>query len=523
MDRKDDNDTYAANMTYTLPGRVPVLPRTLNLNYSLGLSKVNYDAGLLETQPLDLSGIYDTTDRTDSYGAKLTFVPWSGSSLNPGYSLQTVQEQRSPLASPATLGSFPKSMQQTVDLTSNFMLARWLNPSVNYTETTLENNNLDVTTVTVAQSTQTYNAGEIKSVNRTAQGGVNLTLNMNDLMPKNRLLRSLVLSSNYQLQDGDVWQNVESGYDTRNLLWIRSPLRPLNPLAQRTSLTLRDTVNSSQRWQPLEGYKFTGAAAALNTISVTNNYTNSTQRSEVTGTTSRSVNKTFPDMIVSISQLELLTRTSRWAQGETMNLKYSHNTNETTGISLADAKTYGLDLRFKLLSLVDTAASYNHSDTKNYDLRLDQLTGDTLHNDATLQGTFGRGKTTFTPKIDYVSDITKGTLGVTTGNTRTITPSLLIKSDFMLPKGLKLPFVKNIIIFTNRIVWTTTLSYAIQSSPIIIANNNRVFTLNSSADYDAAKNLRLTFNVGIQRQWDKYLKENDFISYQAGSTLTFQF
>jgi hypothetical protein len=93
----------------------------------------------------------------------------------------------------------------------------------------------------------------------------------------------------------------------------------------------------------------------------------------------------------------------------------------------------------------------------------------------------------------------------------------------MLPKGLKLPFVKNIIIFTNRIVWTTTLSYAIQSSPIIIANNNRVFTLNSSADYDAAKNLRLTFNVGLQRQWDKYLKENDFISYQAGSTLTFQF
>jgi hypothetical protein len=519
LSRKDDNDTYAASMNYSIPGSVPVLPRTLNLNYSMALARVNYDASRL----LDLTDLYDTTDRTDIYGAKLSFIPWNGSSFNPGYTLQTVREQRSPLGSPATQENFPKSLQQTVDFNSNFLFAKWLNPSVNYSATTIENNNLTVTTVTVSQSTQVYSAGEIKTVNRTAQGGVSLTLNMNDFMPKNKLLRSMVLSSNYQLQDGDIWQNVEKDYRTQNLLWIRSPLHPLNPLAQRTSLTLRDTVSSSQRWQPFEGYGFKGAAAALNTISVTNNFTNSIQRSEVTGTESRTVNKTFPDAIVSISQLELLTRTKRWAQAATMNVKYSHNTNETVGVSLADTKSYGLDLRFKLLSLVDTAASYNHRVTETYDERVAQVTAGTRHDDATLQGTFDQGKTRFTPKVDYASDITKGTLNTTTAQTRTITPSLLIKSDFMLPKGLKLPFMKNAIIFTNRIVWTTTLSYAMKSSPVTIADNNKLFTLSSSADYEAAKNLRLTFNLGMQRLWHKYLKEENYVSYQAGSTLTFQF
>ena len=72
-------------------------------------------------------------------------------------------------------------------------------------------------------------------------------------------------------------------------------------------------------------------------------------------------------------------------------------------------------------------------------------------------------------------------------------------------------------------MWTTTLSYAMKKSPITIADNNRLFSLNSSADYEAAKNLRLTFNMGVQRLWHKYLKQEDYLSYQAGSTLTFQF
>jgi hypothetical protein len=519
LSRKDDRDLYAANMSYGVPGSLFLLPRSISLNYSLGMNRVKYDAGRL----LNIAGLFDTEERTDVYGGRLTFVPWNGSSFNPGYSLQTAREQRAPLASPLALERYPKSLQQTVDFNSNFMLLRWLNPAVNYSVTTIETNNLNTTTVTVAQSSQVFTAGQIKNVNRTAQGGVGLTLTANDLMPSNRLLRSLVLSSNYQIQDGDVWQNVEKSYNTRNKLWIRDTLKPGNPLAQRNSVTLRDTVTSTQRWQPFEGYSLKGRAAPLNTMSITNNFSNSVQRSEVTGTISRSVNRTFPDMILSISQLETLTRTGRWAQGATMNLKYSKNTNENKKISLDASNTYGMDLRFKLLNWVDTASSYNLRLTDKRDLRVNQRTGSTRHDDATVQGAFTYRKFQFTPKVDYTSDKSKGALGVLTQSVRTITPSVLIKSDFQLPKGLKLPFMKQTIIFTNRIVWTTTLSYAIKTSPITIAENNKLFTLNSSADYEAAKNLRLTFNAGMQRLWHKYLKQEEYLSYQAGSTLTFQF
>jgi hypothetical protein len=519
LSRKDDRDTYAANMSYSPPVSVFFLPRTLTANYSLSRSLVEYDASRLA----NLAGLYETDERTDLYSGKLSFIPWKGSSFNPGYSLQTVREKKSPLSDPTALESYPKSMQQTVDFNSNLMVARWLNPSVNYSVTTIENNNLTATTVTVAQSSQVFTAGEIKTVTRSAQGGVSLTVSMNDLVPANRLLRSLVLSSNYQIQDGDSWYNVEKDYDTRSRLWLRDPLAPKGRFAQRNSLTLRDTVSSTQRWQPFEGYSLKGAAAALNTMSITNNYSNSVQRSEVTGTVSKSINRTFPDMILSMSQLELLTRTRRWAQNATMNLKYSRNSNESVHISREQADAYGMDLRFKLLNYVDTAASYNRKTTEFRELVSGQLTRQSFHDDFTIQGSFDHRKFRFTPKADYISDVSKGALGVTTADTKTITPSVLIKSDFQLPKGLKLPFMKKAIMFTNRIVWTTTISYAIKKSPITIAENNRLFSLNSSADYEAAKNLRLTFNAGLQRLWHKYLKEEEYVSYQAGSTLTFQF
>lgn len=523
LSRKDDKDLYAANMSYSVPGSIPVFPRSLNLNYSLGLNRVNYNSVDLINSNRSVAGLYDTEERTDLYGAKLTFIPWKGSSINPGYSLQTAREERAPISDPLNSERYNKSLQQTADVNANLLFARWLNPSVNYSVTTMESNNLNITTVTVAQSSQVFNAGQIKAVNRSAQGGVSLTLNVNDLAPKNRLLRSMVLSSNYQIQDGDSWVNVEKDYNTRNKLWLRDSMAPLSPFAQRNSVTLRDTVSSTQRWQPFEGYELKGPAATLKTLSLTNNFTNSVQRSEVTGTISKSVNRTFPDVIVSVSQLENLLRVRRWAQGATMNLKYSRNTNEAKAISLDTAGTYGMDLRFKLLNVLDTAFSYNLRLTDKKDLRVDQITQRTRHDDATLQGTFDYRKFRFTPKADYVSDVTRGPLGVVTANTRTITPSMLIKSDFHLPKGLKLPFMKQAIIFTNRIVWTTTLSYAIRSSPITIAENSRLFSLNSSADYEAAKNLRLTFNAGVQRFWHKFLKQEEYLSYQAGSTLTFQF
>jgi hypothetical protein len=521
LQRRDDTDAYSGNMTYTSPLNFFALPNTITANYSMANNKVAYNAVELTTTAA--AGLFNTNERTDIYGGKLGFTPWRGSSFNPGYSLQQVKEKRYRLSTPELLERYPKSMQQTVDFNSNFMFFSWLNPGANYSITTMENNNLNAITITRLSTSAVFNVGEIKTVNRTAQGGVNLTLNLNDLMPGNRFLRSMIFSSNYQTQDGDSWENIGKGQDLKWKLWLRDSFKPKGSFAQRNSVTLRDTVSSSQRWQPFEGFALKGAMTPVKTISITNNFSNSVQRSEVTGTITRSVNRTFPDLIFSISQLEYLTRTTRWMQNNTLNLKYSKNSNETKLINLDLSDAYGGDLRFKLLNRFDTAMSYNTRLTSSKDLRLMLKVQSSRHQDATLQSAFDYKTFRFTPKVDYAQDIARGGLGIVTQKTEIITPSLLIKTDTQLPRGLKLPFIKRIFSFTNRITWTTTLTYAIKRSPITLADNNRLFTLNSSADYEAAKNLRLTFNAGIQRFWHRYIKEDEYISYQGGSTLTFQF
>jgi len=172
---------------------------------------------------------------------------------------------------------------------------------------------------------------------------------------------------------------------------------------------------------------------------------------------------------------------------------------------------------------VDTALSFNLRESKKKDLRINRITQKTSHKDATLQATFDVKKFRFTPKIDYSNDITTLGTGVDSANTTVITPTMLIRADLNLPAGLRIPLTGRTITFTNRIIWTSSLSMALRSSPITIADNFRLFNLNTNADYEISKNLRMALNGGVSRLWHKFLKEDEFISYQFGTTLTFQF
>ena len=99
----------------------------------------------------------------------------------------------------------------------------------------------------------------------------------------------------------------------------------------------------------------------------------------------------------------------------------------------------------------------------------------------------------------------------------------LLRADLTLPRGLRLPGSTKTLLFTNRIIWTTTASLAQRRSPVTVADNSKLFSLNTSGDYEIAKNLRMTLNGSAQRLWHKFLKEEDFIAYAFGTTLTFQF
>jgi hypothetical protein len=243
----------------------------------------------------------------------------------------------------------------------------------------------------------------------------------------------------------------------------------------------------------------------------------------VTGTPSKTIATTFPDLVASISQLEKLISTQRWMSNTQMNYRFAVRKTETIGQQRSDERSFGTDLRSIIRKRFDSLLSFNFRNTSTEDLLVNANTQNTAHQDATAQVTFDIKKFRFTPKTDYTHDVTTLGTGVKTQDLTVITPSLLIRADLAVPRGLLLPGSTKTILFSNRIIWTTTMSLAHRRSPAVQADNSDLFSLNTSGDYEIAKNLRMTLNGAASRLWHKFLKTEEFVSYQFGTTLTFQF
>ncbi|MCX5783552.1 MAG: hypothetical protein NTW04_03820, partial [Elusimicrobia bacterium] len=524
LTRKDKQDIYSATLGYDVLSKPFFVPKRVDAGYTYSASGVSYQSERM----LRTSGIYNSDESAKDYNIKLGFVPIKDWSFNPSYSLKTVGEKRADFSSGLPINrEYPKAMEQAAGFSGNTKLLKWLNPNFNYSISTYENNNITPTTVTVANTNRFYDIGEIKTINRAANGGATLALNAGEIFPKTKLFKYLAVVSGYNIADGDTWQNVEKGLDVKGDLWVRKPITPSSDMAIRTALTLRDTISSSQRWQPFSEYDFKGRLDALETLNLSNNYIKSVQKSEITGTPSKTISTTVPDILASVARLETLLKTGRWFSAASANVKYTDRVNETVLISRENEKVYGTDLRFTLLKFMETSLSYNIKNIQNYDLRVDRLASTLDHKDYTIQGGFDLKKFRITPKYDYVFEeaINRNMLGkeVISHQTTVMTPSILIRSDFNLPGGIKLPFLSKPLMFTNRIVWTTTASYAIKRSPIIAADNSRTLTLGTNADYEISRNMRLSINGSLQRLWHQYIPQEEYISYQAGSTLTLQF
>jgi len=520
LTRLDDRQTYNGTLQYGVPSQSRFLPRTIDAN----AGHIRYDVSF--DDPIVKRGVgnFDTAERTNSYGLRMTFTPWTGSSFNPTWSMTKVTESRVDSTGVVPLSTrYPKSFSQSAGFSSNYRLLSWLNPQVNYQIDTIENNILSVSTFIVANSTYVFKPGDIKTVNRSANASISLPIQISDIFPKTKLFRSVNIISGYQLQDGDVWNQIEKDLSTNQALWIRTPLRPASPVAQRVNLTLRDTYNSTQRWSPLDGYDLRGRKAAWRSLSLSNNYVLSVQRNEVTGTPSKTISRTLPDAVASISQLEQLWHSERWMANTQMNFKYSKRTTENVGSTFQTEDSFGTDLRTIVIKRYETLLSYNLRTSVNKDLRVNANTQKTKHEDATTQVTFDIRKFRITPKVDYSKDTAELGTGVKTQDVDVITPSILIRADLAMPSGLRLPGSAKPILFTNRIIWTTTASLAQRRSPVTVADNSRLFSLNTSGDYEIAKNLRMTLNGSAQRLWHKFLREEDFVAFAFGTTITFQF
>ncbi len=515
LTREDDSKTYSVNVSHNMPKSVI---RDVSAGYSLTNADVNYSAEKM-ADPQSL--LYNTEETTNRYSFRMNIVPWKGTSIAPVYSLSNIKEDK--YGYDVNKSNYPKAMNQNAGFTSNVKIAKWLVPTLSYNVYTSENNNLTPTTVYYAGQSVDFDIGEIKNVNRSADGGVGLTLNFKEIFPKNKLLGGLTLSNSYKLQDADSWANVESGYDTKYDLWVRDDISPSSQYAYKRYMTLRDSYSSVQKWYPFKEYNFQGKASMLNSMSIFNTFTKTYQDTEETGTLSSSVSTTLPDVVVNIGEFEKLWGNSYWLSATNLKLRMTHIENEVLRTEERIEDSYRLDLRFLFINKFDTLFTYANKDYSREDIRVGVPLENSRETEYTAQTAFSLKSFRITPKLLYTVKNKKLKDNFQSEDSTNLNPSINVRLDVNMPGGIWIPFVNRNYAVSNRIIWNTTLGYQQMRAPLAVLDNKNVWTLDTSVDYEFSQNLRLTLSGGVQKYDSLYVDTESYFGYNASTLLTLQF
>ena len=516
MKRKDNAQTYGATLSHSVGSF-----KNISAAYHITDSTIDYD----RQRHLESVNYYNTDENTQKMSVKATYQPNNSFSITPNYSLSKSKEDRTQYTAASQNDySYPKALTQNTGFNSTWKISKWLAPSLSYNISTQENNNLNAKTLTASGTSVAVGIGEVKTINRNADGGVSLTLNGNEILPQNKLFHSFVISSSYRLQDADAWADVDSGFDSRKELWIRgSSFKDVGSYGYRKSLILRDTFTSSQRWSPLSQYNLGGAAAPLKTISLINNFNKTLQSNEQTGTSYDSTSMTLPDMTFSISDLEKFFYAGRWFSSSNLKLRYSRVEQTNTGTDEQYTTQYGGDLRFMLFNYFDTVLNYTRKESDKTDLRASTSLESVRDSDISAQTSFYVGAMRITPKLLYSSHDKWLVAGQISESTTTTTPSINFRWDFNIPRGIKLPFINKMYNATNRVIWNTTLTYADKKSPVEVKNNYKKFDVTTSFDYEMSQNLRFTLSGGLTLLNHAYVETEDYTAYNLAANMTVQF
>ena len=515
MKRKDNARTYGATLSHSAGSF-----KNISAGYHITDSSIDYE----RDKHLESANYYNTDENTQKMNMKVTYQPNNNFNFTPNYSVSKSKEDRTQYTAAAQNDySYPKALTQNTGFNSTWKIAKWLAPSVSYNISTVENNNLTAKTISAAGKQIDVGVGEVKTVNRNADGGVSLTLNGNEFFPKSKLLNTFVISSSYRIQDADSWADVDSDFDSRKALWIRSSLKDVGEYGYRKSLILRDTFTSTQRWSPLSQYNLGGAAAPLKTISLINNFTKTLQTNDQTGTEYDSTSLTLPDMTFSISDLEKFFYGGKWFNSSNLKLRYSWVEQTNKGTDEQYTTQYGGDLRFMLFNYFDTVLNYTRKESDKTDLRVGTSLETVRDNNISAQTSFYIGSMRVTPKLLYSSHDKWLVAGQISESTTETTPSLNLRWDFNIPRGFKLPFINKMYNATNRVIWNTTFTYKDKRSPVEVKDNYKMFDFSTSLDYEMSQNLRFTLGGGFTILNHAYVKTEDYTAYNAAANITIQF
>jgi len=512
MKRKDEAQTYGATLTHSTAKF-----KNIAAGYHYTDASISYDV----SRHVESENYYNTDENTQRMNLKATYQPNNSFNFTPSYSLTKVKEDRTHHTATPQSYSYPKAMTQKTGFNSTWKISKWLAPAVSYNITTTENNNLNVKKSQDGKTT--FDIGQVKTLNRSSDGGVSLTLNANEILPKNKLLNSLVISNGYRMQDADTWWDVDSGFNSRKALWIRGSLKDVGAYGYRKNLTLRDTFTSTQRWSPFAEYDMRGAWAPLKTVSLINNFSRILQNNEQTGTAYDSTSTTLPDITLSITDLEKFFAAGRWLKESTLKVHYSWVKQTNVGMDEQIAIQRGADLRFMLINYFDTLLNYSEQDTGKRDLRARTTLERLDEKNMSAQTSFYLKGMRITPKLLYNEYEKRLVAGALSQSSKKWEPSLNIRWDFNLPRGFRMPFVNKIYRTTNRVIWNTTFTYTDKKSPVEVKENYRMFDCTTSMDYEISQNLRFTLSGGISVLNHAYVESEDYTAYNVASNITVQF
>ena len=515
MKRKDDNEAYGVTVTHSVG-----VFQNISAGYRTSNSSVDYDA----IRHAESDTYYDTSENTRKMNLKFTYQPTKNFNIIPSYSLSKSTEDRT---RHETFGDdkkhYPKALSQRAGFNSTWRVTKWLSPSFNYNVSTTENNNLTAKTLTARGVSENVGIGAVKTINRSADGGVSLTLNGADILPQSKLASTLVISSGYRVQDADAWSDVDKDFDSRKEIWVRKSFKDVGRYGYRRSMTLRDTFTTTQRWNPLSKYELSGVAAPLRTISINNNMSKTIQKNDQTGTIYDSESMTLPDLTFSISDLEKFFFVGKWFSNSNLKLRYNRSEQTNIGTDEQNSVQYGADLRFMLFNYFDNVFMYQAKESDKDDLRqsisLERIEDNTM----SAQTSFYLKGMRITPKIAYTTHDKWLVNGKISESTRETVPSLNLRWDFNLPHGLKLPFINRIYSTANRVIWNTNISYTDKRSEVEVTDNYQKYDVTTSLDYELSQNLRFTFSGGLTLLQHAYVKTLDYTAYNVAANMTLQF
>ena len=540
-EREDETHNYRFGTSYSLPWQPDILPgkffifKPFPQNASFSFGQTNSFTRLKSDNTIARS-------IGESYSFRTAFQFFPQLSLSPAYSLTQSFEERSKLDISSgvaadfekSLGSYKKNLTQDVSLAGSLRLTSWFSPSFNYKINTAETYKV----TEVIFGTHTFKPGEIKDITRSASGDISASLAPKDIFQRipyvrwiNPAINSLSFSGGYSISDGDAYQNLGGGFDTRYKFFIRDNSFNLtnenpNAIPKRTSLTASDTSRLSGRWTPFEGFKFLKNKrwAPLKNLNGSGTFTETKTSKDTTGTLSKSYSKVWPDFVFSTSEIDRPLFISRWITDTRANGTYQERLTETLGQTQSAGKSFTSGITFTAFRLLQFSVSYNDSVTEDTNLQTQQLTSRTRSKGINGQvvTTLKWGNWRFTPNYTQSQSESENGVGKKTSDVINRSGSLQIFGDINLPRFFRLPFGKQLSL-SNRLILNSSLRYGSVRDAVDDVKSVDNFDFNFSGDFEITPNIRTAFGGGYSRTMNKTKKENDFQTYSFTSRVTIQF